>query len=174
MERTYVHFRYLVSEKTKAKNTCIAARLIWQLVIRSCVIFPYIISRKDGENNGLLNSLSLPFQMPATQASLHGLRTADVFPVVASLPSLWRERSDDRKYREKWKRVLDVLASLACSRAARFARPNRRACNCSQAKVLSMSSDGEGCRDLRPLIRSRCKGVLKQDNEWKGELSCVT
>ena len=29
---------------------------------------------------------------------------------------------------------------------------------------------GKGCRDLRPLIRSRCKGVLKQDNEWKGEL----
>ena len=33
---------------------------------------------------------------------------------------------------------------------------------------------GKGCRDLRPLIRSRCKGVLKQDNEWKGELQCVT
>ena len=113
MERTYVHFRYLVSEKRKAKNTCIAARLIWQLVIRSCVIFAYIISRKDGENNGLLNSLSLPFQIPATQASLHGLRTADVFPVFASLPSLLRERSDDRKCREKWKRVLDVLAQLA-------------------------------------------------------------
>ena len=28
----------------------------------------------------------------------------------------------------------------------------------------------KGCRDLRPLIRSRCKGVLKQDNEWKEEL----
>ena len=26
-----------------------------------------------------------------------------------------------------------------------------------------MASDGKGCRDLRPLIRSRCKGVLKQD-----------
>ena len=37
-----------------------------------------------------------------------------------------------------------------------------------------MASDGKGCRDLRPLIRSRYKGVLKQDNEWKGELSCVT
>ena len=37
-----------------------------------------------------------------------------------------------------------------------------------------MASDGKGCRDLRPLIRSRCKGVLKQDNERKGELSCVT
>ena len=37
-----------------------------------------------------------------------------------------------------------------------------------------MASDGKGCRDLRPLIRSRCKGVLKQDNEWKEELSCVT
>ena len=37
-----------------------------------------------------------------------------------------------------------------------------------------MASDGKGCRDLRPLIRCRCKGVLKQDNEWKEELSCVT
>ena len=33
-----------------------------------------------------------------------------------------------------------------------------------------MASDGKGCRDLRPLIRCRCKGVLKQGNEWKGEL----
>ena len=37
-----------------------------------------------------------------------------------------------------------------------------------------MASDRKVCTDLRPLIRSRCKGVLKQDNEWKGELSCVT
>ena len=37
-----------------------------------------------------------------------------------------------------------------------------------------MASDGKGCRNLRPLIRSRCKGVLKEDNEWKGELLCVT
>ena len=37
-----------------------------------------------------------------------------------------------------------------------------------------MASDGKGCRDLRPLIRSRCTGISKQDNEWKGELSCVT
>ena len=29
-----------------------------------------------------------------------------------------------------------------------------------------MASDGKGCRDLRPLIRSWCKGILKQDNEW--------
>ena len=29
-----------------------------------------------------------------------------------------------------------------------------------------MASDGKGCRDLRPLIRSQCKGILKQDNEW--------
>ena len=34
-----------------------------------------------------------------------------------------------------------------------------------------MASDRKGCRELRPLIRSRCKGILKQDNEWKGELS---
>ena len=44
----------------------------------------------------------------------------------------------------------------------------------SSAEVQSMASDGKGCRNLRPLIRSRCKGVLKQDNEWKGQLSCVT
>ena len=37
-----------------------------------------------------------------------------------------------------------------------------------------MASDRKVCTDLQPLIRSRCKGVLKQDNEWKGELSCVT
>ena len=37
-----------------------------------------------------------------------------------------------------------------------------------------MVSEVKGCRDLRPLIRSRCKGVLKQDNKWKAELSCVT
>ena len=43
-----------------------------------------------------------------------------------------------------------------------------------QAEVQSMASDGKGCRDLRPLIRSRCQSILKQDNEWKGELSCVT
>ena len=79
-------------EKQYAKyylNKRIAARLIWQLVIHSCVIFAYIISRRDGENNGFLagvslplfllarpsrfpraqNPLSLPFQTPATQAS---------------------------------------------------------------------------------------------------------
>ena len=43
-----------------------------------------------------------------------------------------------------------------------------------QAEPQSMASDGKGCRDLRPLIRSRCKGILKQDNEWRGELLCVT
>ena len=36
-----------------------------------------------------------------------------------------------------------------------------------------MASDGKGCRDLRRLIRSRCKGALKQVNEWKGELSVL-
>ena len=42
-------------EKQYAKydlNKRIAARLIWQLVIHSGVIFAYIISRRDGENNG--------------------------------------------------------------------------------------------------------------------------
>ena len=80
-------------EKQCAKydlNERIAARLIWHLVIHSCVIFAYIISRRDGENNGFLagvslppssllarpsrfpraqNLLSLPFQTPATQAT---------------------------------------------------------------------------------------------------------
>ena len=42
-----------------------------------------------------------------------------------------------------------------------------------QAKVQSMASNGNGCRDLRPLICSRCKGVLKQDNEWKGQQSTL-
>ena len=36
-----------------------------------------------------------------------------------------------------------------------------------------MASDRKGCKDLRPLIRSWCKGVLKQDIKWKGEVSCV-
>ena len=79
-------------EKQYAKydlNKRIAARPIWQLVIHSCIIFAYIISRRDGENNGFLagvsllpsllarpsrfpraqNPLSLPFQTPATQAT---------------------------------------------------------------------------------------------------------
>ena len=50
-------------EKQYAKydlNKRIAARLIWQLVIHSCVIFAYIISRRDGENNGFLAGVSLP------------------------------------------------------------------------------------------------------------------
>ena len=91
-------------EKQYAKydlNKRIAARLIWQLVIHSCVIFAYIISRRDGENNGFLagvslppsllarpsrfpraqNPLSLSFQTPATQASYsviaHANRTLD-------------------------------------------------------------------------------------------------
>ena len=29
-----------------------------------------------------------------------------------------------------------------------------------------MASSVKGCRDLRPLICSQCKGILKQDNEW--------
>ena len=62
-------------------NKRIVARLIWQLVIHSCVIFAYIISRRDGENNGFLARVSLPpssrlkplsllFQTPATQANI--------------------------------------------------------------------------------------------------------
>ena len=79
-------------EKQYAKydlNKRIAAKRIWQLVIHNCVIFAYIISRRDDENNGFLagvslspslltrpsrlpraqNPLSLPFQTPATQAT---------------------------------------------------------------------------------------------------------
>ena len=65
---------------------CIAARLIWQLVVHSCVIFViFLISRWDGKNNCFLagvpllpppsrvvsvrNSLPLPFRTPATQAT---------------------------------------------------------------------------------------------------------
>ena len=73
-------------EKQYAKydlNKRIAARLIWQLVIHSCVILAYIISRRDGENNRFLagvslppssrapraqNPVSLPFQTPARHA----------------------------------------------------------------------------------------------------------
>ena len=37
--------------KTKAKTKCtFASRLIWQLVIHSCFIFAYKISRRTGEN----------------------------------------------------------------------------------------------------------------------------
>ena len=35
-----------------------------------------------------------------------------------------------------------------------------------------MTSDGKGCRDWRPLIRSRWKCVLKQNHEWKAQLPC--
>ena len=37
----------------------------------------------------------------------------------------------------------------------------------AEFRPQSMPSDGKGCRDLRPLIRSRCKGVLKQDSDRK-------
>ena len=48
----------------------IAARLIWQLVIHSCVIFACIISRRDGENNGFLAGVSLPPSLRAPRVSL--------------------------------------------------------------------------------------------------------
>ena len=97
----YLYFRFLVLGKQKkncARNTtCIAARLIWQLVIHSCVIFViFLISRRDDENNGFLagvsllpppsrvvsrpNSLPLLFRTPATQA------TELVFPLVVHTP----------------------------------------------------------------------------------------
>ena len=79
-------------EKQYAKlNKRIVARLIWQLVIHSCVLFAYVISRRDGENNGFLegvsllpfllarlsrfpraqNPFSLTLQTPATQANFY-------------------------------------------------------------------------------------------------------
>ena len=50
-------------EKQYAKydlNKHIAARLIWQLVIHSSIIFALIISRRDGENNGFLAAVFFP------------------------------------------------------------------------------------------------------------------
>ena len=68
------------------------------VVIHSCVIFAYIISRRDGKNNGVLagvslppslfacpsrfprapNPLSLPFQTPTTQAMWTMIRSSHV------------------------------------------------------------------------------------------------
>ena len=58
-------------EKQYAKlNKRMAARLIWQLVIHRCVIFAYIIRRRDGENNGFLAGGSLPPSSRAPRVSL--------------------------------------------------------------------------------------------------------
>ena len=110
-------------EKQYAKydlNKRIAARLIWQLVIHSCVIFAYIISRRDGENNGFLagvsllpsllarpsrfpraqNPLSLPFQMPATQAINYSVEYfhGKYWPVSGvQMSGEWREWRAERK-----------------------------------------------------------------------------
>ena len=67
--RMYLHFRYLVLEKQKLK---LRASLtdIWQLVIYNCVIFAYIISRQDGENNGFLAGVSFPPSSHAPRVSL--------------------------------------------------------------------------------------------------------
>ena len=63
---TYPPFRCLVLGKRKLKILkCVEARLIWQLVIHSYVIFTYIISRRDGENNGLLVYFSPSSRAPA-------------------------------------------------------------------------------------------------------------
>ena len=112
-------------EKQYAKydlNRRITARLIWQLVIHSCVIFAYIISRRNSENNGFLagvslppsllarpsrfpraqNPLSLPFQTPATQAInysveyFHG-KYWPVSGVQMSANGEWREWRAERK-----------------------------------------------------------------------------
>ena len=59
-------------------NKRIAARLIWQLVIHSCVIFAYIISRRDSENNGFLVGVSLP--PPSSRARRVSLALKTLFP----------------------------------------------------------------------------------------------
>ena len=114
-------------EKQYAKydlNKRIAARLIWQLVIHSCVIFAYIISRRDGENNGFLagvsllpsllarpsrfpraqNPLSLPFQMPATQAINYSVEYfhGKYWPVSGvQMSGEWREWRAERKKNQR-------------------------------------------------------------------------
>ena len=65
---TYLHspsLQFSCFRKTEAKNKCFAATLIWQLVIHSCVIFAYVISRRNGENNSLLAGISFPPSLPA-------------------------------------------------------------------------------------------------------------
>ena len=59
-------------------NKRIAARLIWQLVIHSCIIFAYIISRSGGENNGFLAGVSLP--TPSSRAPRVSLTPKTPFP----------------------------------------------------------------------------------------------
>ena len=49
-----------------------------------------------------------------------------------------------------------------------------RSCRYLSTVTQSSSQGSVDFRNLRPLICSWCKGVLKQDDEWKGELSCVT
>ena len=53
-----------------------------------------------------------------------------------------------------------------------------RSCRYLSTVTQSSSHGSVDCRNLRPfrwpLICSWCKGVLKQDDERKGELSCVT
>ena len=68
---------------------CIAARLIWQLVIHSCVIF--LISRRDGENNGFLAGVPLlpppsrvvsrPNSLPLRKPALPACRSL-LFPLL--------------------------------------------------------------------------------------------
>ena len=49
----------------------------------------------------MVSDLSSDFVRHGPILAIRGMRSADVFPVVASLPpeiNFWRERSDDRKY----------------------------------------------------------------------------
>ena len=69
---------------------------------------------------------------------------------------------------------IDVNGSKRLSPTPSVSNLSLRSCRYLSTVFQSMVSDGKGWRDLRPLICSRCEGVLKQDNEWKGELACVT
>ena len=58
---TYLHFRFLVLGKQKLKISVSRPDLFdsWSFTC-SCFIFAYIISRRNGENNGLLAGVSFP------------------------------------------------------------------------------------------------------------------
>ena len=60
---------------------------------------------------------------------------------------------------------IDVNGSKRLSPTPSVSNLSLRPCRGVQDEPQSMASDGKGCSDLRPLIRCRCKGVFKQDNE---------
>ena len=69
---------------------CIVATRIWQLVIHSCVIFAYIIRRRDSENNSFLPGVFLP---PSLLARAYSLAPQTPFPFLFKrLPGRLRKR----------------------------------------------------------------------------------